>query len=233
VTAAYHTICSGCAGGSVALARLGEGVVGDGDGDGQTGVRDEEHDGSGDETDTEDGATSKHNNDDDGREEESGTVRCTPSHAAAAGSIKIRACAICVREPALPDEGDEAEQVEKMLRLEVDKLERRLGRSLKLREKKNLERKVQKRISEEDSAQRKSRKEEEINDAATPVGDAVDDGQEHEESQERQFDDQEFEEDSEVDDPFLAAVGGADKLLTGEAYRRNLLEQQQAREAVA
>ena len=40
------------------------------------------------------------------------------------------------------------------------------------------------------------------------------------------------EDDDEKDDPFLNAVGGVDKLLTGEAYQKALLEQQQQGDVV-
>eukprot|EP00977_Amphora_coffeiformis_P016601 scaffold5169_cov172-Amphora_coffeaeformis.AAC.32 len=106
-----------------------------------------------------------------------------------------RVCAMCVKEPALPGESDEEDQP-----LETFK---HLDRPLKLRELKRLE-----RMAEKKSNRRRTRPEEENEelDEADPQQDGEED------------------DDEEDNDPLLQAVGGADQLLTGEAYQAKLLK---------
>lgn len=112
-----------------------------------------------------------------------------------------RACAVCVKEIALPDPEDENGQ---------DLLES-MGK-ISLRERRTLERQMAKKT-------KKSTKKE----------DATDEEDENEnEEEELEADIDVIEEESEdEDDPFLKAVGGADKLLTGEAYQQKLLAEAQ------
>jgi Uncharacterized conserved protein (DUF2039) len=119
---------------------------------------------------------------------------------------KPRACAVCVKELALPDpeEDDDNENV-------LD----RLGR-MKLRERKAIERQLEREARE---ARNKSKegdaeeKQDNDDDSHKKRPDVVDD-----DSAGDLYSDDE-------DDPFLKAVGGADKLLTGKAYQDKLLAQ--------
>jgi hypothetical protein len=111
-----------------------------------------------------------------------------------------RACAVCVKEIALPDPEDENDG---------DLLES-MGK-ISLRERKTLERQLAKKTKK-----------------STKKKNAIDEDDENEEDEleaDLDFDDNEKESDDE-DDPFLKAVGGADKLLTGEAYQQKLLAQE-------
>eukprot|EP00934_Nitzschia_sp_Nitz4_P000134 Nitzschia sp. Nitz4//scaffold199_size41809//10202//10903//NITZ4_007446-RA/size41809-processed-gene-0.49-mRNA-1//1//CDS//3329540549//134//frame0 len=113
----------------------------------------------------------------------------------------IRACAVCVKEVALPDpdEDDEGDAVDG-------------GRRLRLRERRTLERQQMR----EANASNKNNspddeEEEEMEDLLDHTGDLS--------ILDEELDDEE--------DPFLKAVGGANKLLTGKAYQQKLLATQQ------
>jgi hypothetical protein len=110
---------------------------------------------------------------------------------------KLRACAMCVKEIALPDPDGEQEN---------NDLIESMGR-IRLRERRSLERQIAK----------------DANKSATSS-----DSPEHneEEDQESQGSADGEANDDYEEDPFLKAVGGADKLLSGEAYQQKLLEQQ-------
>jgi hypothetical protein len=116
-----------------------------------------------------------------------------------------RICAVCCCQPALPDaNGADQHQTDQP------------GHKLKLRELKTLERLRDKSTkkataNQEDDDCDQEEDEDEEDDAENP--EATDEGMD--------FDDNDEE------DPFLKAVGGADKLLTGPAYQKHLLEQQQ------
>ena len=111
--------------------------------------------------------------------------------------VYYRICAMCVKEPAIRGEGNEEEGDG------FDEKLRNLDRPLRLRERKRLERMAEKKSS----SRRKKRQEEEDNDEIKQ--------QVHDENGESE----------EEEDPFLLAVGGADNLLTGEAYQAKLLQQ--------
>ncbi|CAJ1949735.1 unnamed protein product [Cylindrotheca closterium] len=124
-----------------------------------------------------------------------------------------RACAMCVKEIALPDENEEDEDDEEI----IASLTR-----MKLRERKALERQL---LKEEKANSSKS---------SSHSDDPSEDGGPLQESSDNPLG--RIEEDGHVgnsnadddeDDPFLKAVGGADKLLTGEAYHRKLLLEQE------
>ena len=110
-----------------------------------------------------------------------------------------RVCAMCVKEPALPGDSDEEDELDETLQ--------HLDRPLKLRERKRLERMLEKKSS------RRRTRPEEVNEEQ----DEVDPQHEGEEDSNNN--------DEEDNDPLLEAVGGADQLLTGEAYQAKLLEQ--------
>ncbi len=133
----------------------------------------------------------------------------------------MRACAVCVKEIALPDPEEEENDRE-----HIDAMSR-----LNLRQRRALERKVAKEEAElEAKAKGKQDDEddEKDNDKDRPEGGLdplTEDGED-------------FLEDNDVypdygddeEDPFLKAIGGADKLLTGEAYQRKLIEQQKEKQ---
>ena len=135
----------------------------------------------------------------------------------------LRACAVCVKEVALPNPDDDEEDLE-------DEMMRNLSggvRKIRLREIKTLERKKQEELDRQREG-RRGKKED---------GDDRDEG---EEDVMGGGTDVEFENhdtvsagvvegdnDNEDDDPFLKAVGGSDKLVTGDAYRQKLLLEQQ------
>lgn len=112
---------------------------------------------------------------------------------------KLRACAVCVKEVALPDPEDK----------EDDNLCVSVGR-IKLRERKTIERKLT-----QEGNKKPANEEITVND---------EDGESLEETKNASSNTVEQNGDDE-EDPFLKAVGGADQLLTGEAYQSKLLEQ--------
>ena len=114
-----------------------------------------------------------------------------------------RVCCMCTKEPALPDDDEGPE--------EVAALEAKLQGKLSLRQRKTIERQLER------STKRKSNE----------------DGEEEEDDEEKPASEDELpelEEDDEAEDPFLQAIGGADQLVTGEAYQQRLLEKLQSAE---
>jgi hypothetical protein len=113
-----------------------------------------------------------------------------------------RACAMCVKDFALPGSDDEDEEEDLL----------NSGKKLTLRQRKTLER------QREQKKKKKRRNRQEG------------DGEDEEESQGSNVDEMDTDDDQDEDenDPFLKAVGGADKLLTGEAYQQSLLQKEQA-----
>ena len=107
----------------------------------------------------------------------------------------VRACAICVKEIALPDPEEEG----------GEDIMDSMGR-MRLRERRTLERQLAAATKEEKNAE-----------------DEADGDEKDEESQEEE-DLNSDDNDNESDDPFLKAVGGADLLLVGEEYQKKLLE---------
>lgn len=108
-----------------------------------------------------------------------------------------RVCAICVKEPALPDEESDIEGV-------VDPST--TGGRMKLRHVRSLERQRERQALPRHPAP--PMEEEGLRSSAYEASEEPD------------------ETDTD-DDPFLMAVGGADQLLTGEAYQRKLLQEQE------
>jgi hypothetical protein len=120
----------------------------------------------------------------------------------------LRACAVCVKVLALPDpEGDQKNELDEAMA------------NLRLRERKTIERK----LANEKYAARKGGVNNDDDD------DADDDGREggvqhnHGNNFAAEFSDTDSDDD---EDPFLKAIGGADKLLVGEAYQQKLLQLQ-------
>ena len=142
----------------------------------------------------------------------------------------LRACAVCVKEIALPDppgddDDDDRDYVDAMSRLN-------------LRQKRALERKAAKEQLEREREKKSKGRDDSDNDDH----DNDDDDDDNEETRGRgpldaSAEDVSADEDNnspdygdDDDDPFLKAIGGADKLLTGEAYQRKLLEQQEEKQ---
>ena len=121
-----------------------------------------------------------------------------------------RICAMCTKEPALPDEEEEQESVDDVI----------VSRRLKLRERRALERKL---LKEQESAKESNRKEKRGDTDEDDNQD--DDSQQDSDADDRLLDVENGE--SETEDDLIKAVGGKDKLLTGEAYQKMLLQQEQ------
>jgi len=138
----------------------------------------------------------------------------------------MRACAVCVKVIALPDPQEEENDRE-----HIDAMSR-----LNLRQRRALERKVAK-AQEELEAKAKGKQNhdddddedgENDNDENRPQGGLDPLAEEG----------QDFPKDNDVypdygddeNDPFLKAIGGADKLLTGEAFQQKLMEQQKEKQ---
>jgi hypothetical protein len=115
----------------------------------------------------------------------------------------LRVCAMCVKEIALPDPLNAEEE-----------LIQETGR-IQLRQRKALERRLE-RVNSRPSSSKN-----------TTISTTVEEDNEDESSVDSypEVADQAADDDDELD-PFLQAVGGADKLLTGEAYQQKLLAQQ-------
>ncbi|GKY98781.1 hypothetical protein MPSEU_000834300 [Mayamaea pseudoterrestris] len=208
VIAAYHTICRDCSCHSAkAVSLLGEWNE-------NRGEQQEEEDHLETSDSAEDGeqdvAVAAVVGDDDGAAATTEhTVDAQTPDAHPAPYVKrikqpfTRVCAICVKEPALRDHDDENDEDAGV------NLKR-----LKLRELKTLERK-------QERANQKPRRKKQASENDDEV-EGCDD-----EEEEDQFDTDEDGSDDE-EDPFLLAVGGADKLAVGDAYQKLVLERQQA-----
>ncbi|KAL3938380.1 MAG: hypothetical protein SGBAC_006699 [Bacillariaceae sp.] len=122
-----------------------------------------------------------------------------------------RACAMCVKEIAIPSEEDENEDDSEIIAA-VSRM--------KLREKKTLERQLR---AEKKKSKKSSHSDNSSNDgdgplqedSENPLGRIEEDGLVGKSSE------------GDEEDPFLKAVGGADQLLTGEAYQRKMLIQKE------
>jgi hypothetical protein len=123
-----------------------------------------------------------------------------------------RVCAMCTKEPALPDQDEEKMTVDDFVG----------NRRLKLRERRALERKLAK---EQEAKKPKSKRQ----DVAQDDCEEEQNGVQHDEKDEttQVSDDQSVDDGSDTEDDLIKAVGGQDKLLTGEAYQKMLLEREQ------
>mmetsp|Transcript_4611 Transcript_4611/g.8868 ORF Transcript_4611/g.8868 Transcript_4611/m.8868 type:complete len:290 (-) Transcript_4611:83-952(-) len=138
-------------------------------------------------------------------------------------------CAVCCKERALPDDNDNSE-ISQEIEDQKIKMEQKLGRPLKLREQKAIERRVERTIEREKQRAKEERRRLRDEAAANNI-----DGQSHvsnssqdDESQGKNLSDASFEDDmhseDDEEDPFLKAIGGKEMLLTGEAYQKHLLQ---------
>ena len=137
------------------------------------------------------------------------TLESPPVASSSKNDACHRVCAMCVKEPALPDEDEAPETVEDILARE--------NRRVKLRERRALERKLAREKEQAKQAAKEARRRE--REAQAEKNDSDDDSAESDLEEEEAMSDNE--------DPFLQAVGGEEKLLTGEAYQKMLLEREQ------
>ena len=138
-----------------------------------------------------------------------------------------RICAVCVKEPIMihSDNNNNNNNAtdSSTPKDEVEQLEEELvsrGKMLKLRERKALERKVEKLRREEKERKRIERK------LAAGITVEQDENDSEEGDNDSIYSDE--EENDETQDDLLEAVGGKDKLLTGEAYQQMLLQKANA-----
>jgi hypothetical protein len=139
----------------------------------------------------------------------------------------FKVCAICCKEKALSDDNNTTEMDQ-----EIDdqkrKMEQKLGRPLKLREQKAIERKVERAIEKEKQRAKEERRrlrEEAAGKDERSQADASNSSQDEHSNEmlsDDSMDDDIHSEDE--DDPFLKAIGGKEMLLTGEAYQKYLLQ---------
>ena len=230
IKAAYHTICADCAVGDRANKAVLEATTGtSAAASGKTEAKPEtatESTSNNDQQVAVDEAVAVENTSDHGSDDEEEETPETPRNR--------RVCEICVKDYALgsledDEEGDELAQ-----------LEAALEGKLKLREKRAIERKIERLVEERRRNRRKAKQQEqeeeddedesgeEDGSNATENEKNNDDVQEkvaaQEDAKADANDDNSGDEVDEEEDPFLKAVGGADKLLTGEAYQKALLE---------
>lgn len=220
IMAAYHTICTNCAGSDKAIDAMEQRRKI------STAAVAQSSDSAVDEAST---TTTTPNEDND----DNTAVRDSqPTEKAAAAAIKrarrrLRVCAMCTSEPALSkySNGDaEDEHLIEEIHLIEDKIEDGIadnGKKLTLREIKTLERKIEK-LHSEIKERRRQRKEgnDDDDDDHDDNSEEQDEASGGEDNDSEQFDD---EEEDEANDPFLLAVGGKDKLLVGEEYQKMLL----------
>jgi Uncharacterized conserved protein (DUF2039) len=122
-----------------------------------------------------------------------------------------RVCAMCAKEPALPADDDDEDGKDF---IPTDK-------PLRLRQLKSLERQKLKLSKKKSSRSRRNEPQE--NDECEDDEDDADSAEAHEENGLCSNVDNESDDGDDAQDPFLLAVGGADKLLVGDAYRAMLL----------
>lgn len=156
----------------------------------------------------------------DTAEEETTTTKLSSAAAMLAASANTnvdRVCAMCVKEVALKEKGAGGANVTDLMN--------RVG-PMSLRDKRSLERQLVKELAggdagEEEEEDSNDHEDEEKGDTENKQADTTDHLEEDEDVTPDQI------EDPRGDDPFLKAVGGAEKLLTGEAYQEMILSKQQ------
>ena len=142
--------------------------------------------------------------------------------------MECKVCAVCVKEPAIKD-GSENGGIEAEIEEQIQLMEEKLKRPLKLRESKAIERKVTRAHEREKERLKAERRKARDEEAAARLAGSNDntngDGDEKQKGADDSSEsDQESLGDESDDDPFLQAVGGQNKLLTGEAYQQMMLE---------
>lgn len=219
IKAAYHTICTNCAGSDRAIddmeKRRGGGTSSNADAAQPPSDKDAE-------------LMTAETNEEEEEPDQTAIKRARR---------RLRVCAICTSEPALSKhsygDGEDEDLIEE-IHLTEDKIEDGVhddGKKLTLREIKSLERKIEK-LQLEMKERRKARdtkegEEEEDEDSDDDEEDSSD-GENGEEVDSVQLDDADAaDDDDDANDPFLLAIGGKDKLLVGEEYQKMLLAQGQ------
>ena len=125
-----------------------------------------------------------------------------------------RVCAMCVKEVALPDEEEAPETVDDILARE--------SRRVSLRERRSMERKLEKEtIDEKKLGKAERRRLRRLEEGIESGGD--DDDNDDKNDSTIECDDEIPDESDDEEDPFLKAIGGADKLLVGDSYQQMLL----------
>ena len=169
-----------------------------------------------------------HDEDVEETERESVVAVDEAKHGGVAARLKLtpsanpqRVCAICVKEIALPDEGGPAHSIEDIIA--------RMG-PMSLRQRKGLERQLLRQQEEQDGTGKAHAPEVEPDDGEQDEEEDTNDDDSNDEEADVHSDPDEIKDDirkvlddCDEDDPFLVAIGGADKLLVGEAYQKMLL----------
>jgi len=222
IRAAYHTICGDCAVGDKANKAVLEATAAV-SGGADRGKAEATHDTAmGNDNNADQQLSNVCSHDSDDEEETPETPR------------NRRVCAICAKDYAMGSLEDDEEGDE------LAKLEEALEGKLKLREKRAIERKIE-RLAEERRRNRRMAKnqeqeEESGEETESDTGENEEETEQTNDKADEEVSTQEASKDvngddtrcgdevEEEDDPFLRAIGGADKLLTGEAYQKALLE---------
>ena len=129
-----------------------------------------------------------------------------------------RVCAMCVKEVALPDEAEAPETVDDILARE--------SRRVSLRERRSMERKLGKETIDEKKLEKAERRRLRRLEEGIESGGEEDDNDDEEDNTE-ECEEKIPDESDDEEDPFLKAVGGADKLLVGDSYQQMLLSRVQ------
>lgn len=233
--AAYHTICTNCAGSDRAIDDMEKRRKSSGSAVAQPPSSDRDAESSTAEINEEEEVVVEEEkptstlNDDDA----TSTIPPADQTAIKRARRRLRVCAMCTAEPALSKhsygDGEDEDLIEEIHLIE-DKIEDGVnddGKKLTLREIKTLERKIEK-LQLEMKERRRARyaKEEEEEEDEGDDDDEDSNGRDEEEAESVQLDGAAEEQDDDEDDandPFLLAVGGKDKLLVGEEYQKMLL----------
>lgn len=236
--AAYHTLCSQCVGSDAAITAMEKkrgSATAETPSEPTSGDAEElvEDDGIiGDDTAQEDANSNETN--DAKSQSTSGEKNDTKSRR------KVCVCAICASEPALSKYANVdpalGEIVDKIEQLE-DTLESGVhdnGHKMTLREVKGVERQLEKLKLEIKEKGKKTMEENSEEDDVVEDGSSHgdDDGWEEQDDASGSSNDVDsIDNNDEVDDPFLLAVGGKNKLLVGEEYQKMLLAREQQKQS--
>jgi len=205
VVAAYHTICTGCAITERAFHKMNA------------------------LKETESGSDAVIKSDPENlldRQEDEVSQRELPQQEHMEG---FKVCAMCCKEKALPDQND-CSEMEQEIEDKKLAMEEKLGRPLRLRESKGIERKVERAVEIEKQLAKEERRrlrDEAAKATKQKTGNDIDTKTKKINSGGRN----DIESDDE-EDPFLKAIGGQAKMLTGEAYQKYLLAMEEEKKGV-
>jgi hypothetical protein len=232
--AAYHTICTNCAGSDRAIDDMEKRRKSSGSAVAQPPSSDRDAESSTAEINEEEEVVVEEEkptstlNDDDA----TSTIPPADQTAIKRARRRLRVCAMCTAEPALSKhsygDGEDEDLIEEIHLIE-DKIEDGVnddGKKLTLREIKTLERKIEKLQLEMKERRRARYAKEEEEEEEGDDDDEDSNGGDEEEAESVQLAGAAEEQDDDEDDandPFLLAVGGKDKLLVGEEYQKMLL----------